>query len=394
MNNTQEGIINRGDNYLITFIIGYLVLQALNNFIASIGFNGTAWSWFSRIVLAIFLFFAGTIILHRRAIWAVFVEILFSVLLLATYRTGKINDNFGSICFNLIFAYLPMGIACSCICNVSSFTERLYKASWSIEIISIINALYQANSIYSMSIGYLLLLPLLVHLDRFIFRKKWYDLVMVLIDAIIVFVFASRGPILSVAVFLVLKLLFSNEIRPSRKILYIILCVIVAVSFYIFYLSFANLMFSLLNRLGVNSRNLRLIVSGLFSYDAQRGLFYDHYIGKILNKPLLGYGLAGSWDFYSTYPHNLFIELFHSFGIPIGLLVSIWLTIVTFRGIRNPKVEDRRLSHIFFSILISLLWSGSFIMTPMFFVGLAILTRNTKVRVLVPKPREARQFSA
>ena len=135
---------------------------------------------------------------------------------------------------------------------------------------------------YSISVGYIALIPLLVHLDHFQEHKKWYDLLVAIIDFIFIVSFASRGPILCVATYVGLSVLFSPNLNIKRKAGLIIAVLLLSIILYVNLNSIINYFVNALSIIGRNSRTLRLLTSGLIGYDANRSVVYDYYIAKAL----------------------------------------------------------------------------------------------------------------
>lgn len=370
---------DRGDKYLTNFICGYLLIQSINNLMASTGHNTTAWFFLSRGILAVLLLFAIIPIINRRLYESILIEAFFLIALLFSYLWGDIGSNFTSIAFNLLFVYLPMGFACAAINNYSTLINKLYYVAWPVEAICIatgvLGAAYGSFIAYSQAIGYFVLIPLLVHLDHFQEKRKWYDVVMAIIDFVFIVSYASRGPIICVAVFIVLSIVFSPSLDLRRKSVMVLGISLVAVILFVNLSTIASGLANILSKLGRTSRTLRLLASGTLGYSANRNILFDHYQKKIFEAPFIGYGLACSWDM-SSYPHNIFLEVLLAFGIPFGLLISILIATFAFKGVTQNDPTSRRLSIIFFSELISLLWSGSFIMNSTFFVGFALFMRG------------------
>ena len=371
-----------GDKLLVNFICCYLVIQAIHNLIVTVGINGMWWTVLSRGIVAAFLAFALIPIVIRQGIKAVAIELVVAILLAASYLFASTNSEFPSIAFNLIFAYVPMGIACLSIHDDSLLLKRLYVVAWLVEIVTFANAVNRLTLSYSMSLGYLLLLPALIHFDRFLENRKWLDLLMVGIDAMMIIFFASRGPIICVTFYFLLKVLFSSNMSPRKKAGLIVIALTLVSIVYFSIDRITIFLAELFSRYGGISRTLKLLSSGTIGYDANRNSIFDHYWDLINEAPIVGHGLAGSWD-VSSYPHNIVIELFLAFGIPIGVVLISLLLFVTIKGISQRNLERMRLSQIFVAQLISLLWSGSFIMTPTFFVAIAICVKGVQAKVKV-----------
>lgn len=373
----KKHVVFIDDKYCMLFICAYLILQSVNNLLYSAGLNGTMWNYFSKGLLAVLSLRAWITILKRNSLAAIMVESFAGLLLLYSYFYADTQQIFNSIAFNLLLVYIPMGLAYYSITDTSLITEYLYITAWLIELICLANAVFFPSNTYSMSIGYVLLLPLLIRLDRIFASVKWYDMVLSVVDLIIIIIVASRGPLICISFFVLVRVLFSNALSIKRRLAYVFLLTVFAIIVYSNYFSIVNALFLALERRGIQSRTIRLLLSGQIGYDAGRISIQNHYLNMIRQSPFIGHGIAGSWD-YSSYPHNIAIELFLAFGIPLGAIALFGIIIITVKGLFQKNASERRIAQIFVSDLISLIWSGSFVMSPLFFVGLAsCLKRKT-----------------
>lgn len=368
----------RGDNYLIAFILGYLIMQSLNNLAFVLSLDGALWDFFSKGFLALLLGFSLIVMIKRIPLIMLVSEVLLSILFMLAYFFSKVPESFNSIVYNAVFVYLPLGLACLAIHNNDRLYRGLYYAAFPIELFTIIASINMSSIQYSMSAGYIILLPLLIHLDSALSHHRITDFIFIIVDLIIIVFFCSRGPLLCVIFFLLYEYLF---LRDSHTIVKVTVSSVILVSaFYavLFYQNIIDFLSNRLNLLGLNSRTIRLLLEGNISYDSDRLDIYRYYWQAIIKSPLLGYGLTGNW-FYSSYPHNLVLEILSAFGVILGPVILFVLFYSWHFGIHQKDLTAQRLSIIFVSFAISLFWSGSFIMTPTFFVCLAVCIKYHQV---------------
>ena len=367
----------KGDKELSNFICGYLVVQAIHNLLALTNNIGSVWQVASKGILALLLLISLYRILLRSLIKAISSELLFAVLLLISYLFCDINDDFGSLSFNLLFAYLPMGIACYAIYDYEILLQKLYRSSFIIEFVTLLSFIIAKLDTYSMTSGFLLLLPILLHIDNFIKEKRLVDGILPIIDIAFIVAYASRGPIVCIGVYILMYVVFESSVSRRKKTIFIIVVSVLVITVY-FNLDILAALFSRITgaQSGI-SRTIRLLQTNQIGYDADRFPVFKYYIDIIRESPFVGKGLAASWN-YSSYPHNIFIEFCLAFGVPIGIFLSIMLVLSWYRGIRQTDSTLRRLAQVFVAGNISILWSGSFLMSPTFFVCLALCMKGTK----------------
>lgn len=369
----------RGDATLSNFIVGYFFFQALNLFVKMILGGIPGWGLLSKGVLSVLLILAAAVLARRIVAISLVCEaiafIAFAVTLL--YGTAEISSLI-EIMLNALCIFLPLGLCVYGMRNFDILLKKTYRCAWIIQpILLIVAVFYQdvSGATYSMSVGYSLLFQLLIVLDHFIETHKWYDLAAVVVDFIVIVVWGSRGPILCVAAFIVIKALFS-KVSFKRKLFIVISIALCAIMLSIFYIQIAGYILNIAESFGFYSRTLNMLVKyGNISKSASRDLIFQQYWHLIKERPLLGWGIAGGWQ-YSSYPHNIILEFLLSFGIPIGSILCVCLAFSGFIGMRQEDISSRNLAHILVAFCLSLLVSGSFIKDSTFFMCVAICVKG------------------
>ena len=379
--NLSRHFEENGDRYLLLFVCCYQVFQAFNQFLHYTHLRGMLWIVFSRGFLAVLALLAGIVVLKRKPITALAFEGAFALLVVCTYFWGSPYPGYKSMAFDLLVVFIPMGLAFYCVRSDTLALDYLYISSWIIEIICIVTSVLALSSNYSLTLGGCLLLPILVKLDRFSVTRKWYDMLMVLLDLLALVFGGGREPFVCIAVFLLILLLSQDTISLKKRLSILALLLVLAALLYAVYPYFVAAAEPLLDRFQIRSRTLRKLLSGTILSDSGRSILWRYFLEKIRQSPLLGYGITGAWELTipgseNAYPHCIVLELAAAFGIPLGALLTLALGAVVVRGLTQKNPEKRRLAVIFLSFLVHLLWSGSFLKTPLFFVGLASCLRS------------------
>ena len=364
------------DERLSNFICGYFLFSALNLAVKMIWGNFAAWAYISKGVLAVLLLFALTSVYSRKMVLFVFSEFAVAMLFGITFLRGMQNEQFYSIVFNALVVYLPMGLCVFSLNSVDILLKKLYRFSFLTNALLLFVALsFQTTGLeYSMSVGYALLFQSLILFDHFFEKRKVLDILLVIIDFIAICLYGSRGPILCIAVYTIIKIIISGDV-PIRKRIAITFSAVFLI------LIFPTVLANLISRMPSvfdTSRTLSFLRTGtLVSNDSGRREIFALYIEQIKQRPWVGYGLAGGWQ-YSSYPHNIVIELMLSFGIPMGLILFVYIAFVEIRSLLHGSKADRSLSSILFVTLIELFVSGSFMMSTHFFMMLAMGIRSKR----------------
>lgn len=134
---------------------------------------------------------------------------------------------------------------------------------------------------------------------------------------------------------------------------------------------------------GLSSRTLEKMMSGSLFSSSDRSQIYQYLFDVLGQHPLMGVGVCGDRYYLpmrftgvdATYSHNLIIELFLDFGLPMGLVV---LTVMCyFLYICFLKEQDLSVKGLFAAFVVSgvihLIFSRSWLTEQNFFILFALL---------------------
>ena len=382
MTNRENLLEDKYDGYLSNFIIGYFFVQALNLFVKLVLGNLPYWTLVSRGFLIVLLLYALIPICKRELGRAIVIEGLFGFLFaMSVFRGSSPWTLYSTTIINALTVFVPMSIAALSIKDTKTLLHRLYVMSWPTQIILLGVLLSLSGRTYSMPGGYALTFQLLIILDHFFEKRKWYDLVAVILDFVVIIIFGSRGPVLCIATLILLKVI-SSKTDFKHRLFMIIATAVLAVTIILFYDNIINSLLSIATSRGYSSRNLRLLLSENITFDSGRSSLLAEYFEKISKKPLFGYGIIGGWNGPGYYPHNIIVEMYLSFGYIIGSLILINLIIRCYQGLRNDNESKRRILQILISYCVSLFMSDSFVMFPAFFLLLGF-SNVFSIRVII-----------
>lgn len=363
----------------INYLVAYLFMQTLNYFVKLVLGEFAMWGVISKAILAVFMLRGLTVILRKKLIPFCAVELLTLISFIVTFTVGDYDTSIYTELFNLIGVFIPLAFSVACIDDFELCLNRIYIAAWPVSFILLVVLTRQQFSMYdyNMPLSYALLLQVMIFVDRYINKRKIYDLLISIALFAFVLVGGARGPILCLGVYVILLLLFSKSISKNHKILFIALIVLIGTSFVLNMDSILKALIELLEKRGMSSRSLYYIYNQNYS-DSGRGVIYYNYIQKALSGPVLGYGTGGGWINY-IYPHNIFIEFLLSYGIIFGLIVSFIYLLCLVRGFKIKNIFIQRLALIFIAYCSRLLISNSFILEPMFFVMIPLCLAETTI---------------
>lgn len=212
-------------------------------------------------------------------------------------------------------------------------------------------------------------------------RKLWQWPFMVL-GILLLLSLGTRGPILCLIVFITTYVLFFQQMRHKRTIrLLAVSLALVAIT----YLEQIALFFQALTiQYGMSTRIFDKFLEGEIEASDARDYIRDtlyHELSCDTNG--FGFGLCGSYKYVNTYPHNMFLEFWFSFGWVIGsilLLLLFILIIKSYISCRHNRNQLVFLSLLVCGSIIKLQMSSTFLDEALFFmlIGFCINTLRNK----------------
>ena len=202
---------------------------------------------------------------------------------------------------------------------------------------------------YNLTAGYELLFPTIIFLFFFFDEKKKRYFLLACVGLILILTGGSRGPLISLFIFLSIIFLRKTEFRG--KVFWISLGALLALLFFLIgYRQIAEFILGLLERMSIRSRTLQMMLTGEISNENGRERIYAAAIEMIKQRPILGYGAMGdrhiiSAIHYVGHCHNFFLEIMVNIGVVLGLPLIAFLFYHAVRIIVFSK--DREWSDVF-----------------------------------------------
>lgn len=207
---------------------------------------------------------------------------------------------------------------------------------------------------------------------------KKLDLVLVGFCLVALLFYGSRGAILILAI-LAAYLVWIKYKSPK-----FVIAILFAAGFLVIF--GPSLLSGVLVKLvdtGLSSRTLEKMISGSFFSSSDRSQIYQYLFEALLQHPMMGVGICGDRYYLpmrftgvdATYAHNLIIEMFLDFGIPMGsaVLAAICYFLYTC-FLKEQDLGKKGLFAVFVvSGFIHLMFSRSWLTEQNFFILFALL---------------------
>ena len=323
-----------------------------------------------RVVLsAIPMIFAFYYILKRKAKSTFIVYAITLTVLLIQYIIFPLNSEYIILHASrfLLPIVIPTTLAVFAIKKIAILRRVLLVVSWGTLILAVVYVVSFLNGIfvidtYNMGFSYGLLLPTLVLYTH----KKKYSLMGAAFLFLLIISIGSRGAAIVIVFYILYDIIFNNPkyFFPLFGVGILSLLFITQISQY-------------LSGIGIHSRTLSLFEHGAITQDSGRGEIYQKAIHFISESPILGHGLYFDRVFLNgAYCHNLFLEAFLNWGLPLGVIFFLILFYKSARVYMSSLIVDKNLLVIlFFSSVIPLMVSGSYLDDYTFALFLGFLFR-------------------
>lgn len=339
----------------------------------------------SKSIVGFFYLIALPTVLRRNKVKFTIIYLIAIILFL--YNSLVYSQNWGYlklIIFPLFFTCLPSFIYAYSIDDQEILMDIIEKVSIMVFVVGFILSMLVfigkfSVGAYSMTLSYYMLLPSIIYLNKFMdnFSLKYGTVLIILF--FIIFSLGSRGPVLCIGIFTIIKVLDSfDRMNYVRFLSYIIIFLIVIIGL-LYYDDILLYAYNLLLSIGINSRTLRLFSSKNLNIRS-RVEIYKTVFENVMLSPILGIGMAGDrLVLGGMYTHNIFLELLASHGFIVGIIIIIALLFILIKAFFIKDDTKHNIFIIWISIgFIPLLVSGSYLLDLNFWILMGLASKALK----------------
>ena len=209
-------------------------------------------------------------------------------------------------------------------------------------------------------------------------------LLLVLVSLLVILALGSRGAILCIGIFILLKAIRFNFKRNYTMLsIYTAFWGTLAIMF-LYLDSILEYINNLLLIFGIRSRSIQLFLREEIHLSG-RDRIYQNVIEEIVNNPLLGIGLGGDRQVVGGgYVHNLFLELLANFGIIFGMIIIITLVFFILKVFLIKDKEKYNMFIIWISLgFVHLMVSSSYLTDLKFWILMGFITGHLFLKVKI-----------
>lgn len=386
-------IDNKDSKHILNILPLYFIYSFFNVFISkitNIPLLLTNLLFVFRILLYLYIVYTLLKIIKKldyKIIFLVLLILCFMIISRLVFLNSGVPNRFNEYVYFIMSTLIPLTIAIY-YSDENKLIERLAMVGYILGFIYIVLGFLALKGIvllpsYDMSMGYCVIIPMSCLLYKILKNLKRTNILMIIsLIGYIIFtvVFASRGPLVGLGILFCYLLFFlKDKFNIIVKIL-LILIIIVVMFFYTPILSFSS---NLLNKVGIRSRTIELIINKDIYHSSGRENLYSVIIEKIKTNPFAIRGISSETmiTYKNQYAHNMYLEILYQFGCFIGLPFLIIISVLIFKDLNPSKLNTKPLISIFLIIsVVTLQFSSSVWLYSNFWLWLSLHLKNYKLK--------------
>ena len=238
---------------------------------------------------------------------------------------------------------------------------------------------------YDQTVTYALLPAAVIACGSLFEKIRIYQILILIVSVTFLFLLGTRGPIVCLILFLLMKILLTYKNEMRVKIALVSFFFAVGIPLYLFYYDILNMLIDLAKKTDLSARPALKILAGTFLEDKSRNKMSEYTTTLIRQNLLKGVGVGRDRvllasltnsnvedNVFGMYPHNIFLELLLQFGVFIGGAILLYLVVILFMTtFRNPDRDSMNVICIFIAVgFFPLLFSESYLSSHNFFAML------------------------
>ena len=214
-------------------------------------------------------------------------------------------------------------------------------------------------SSYSMTMSNVMLLSVIWQLNGFFERKKIVLLVAAILGAAIIFIYGSRNPLLAIVAFVSIKIIFnSGGNRKSASLAIRVFFLTIVLVFIAYFKIIISFIANTLDDFGLGSRTIYYFLnSDTEDITTGRSDIHGSLWNLVFNNPL-GLGIAGDEANIGEQAHSLYLSIFITYGLFVGIIVLLYLLFQTIKGLRKTSGLNHDIIIIYFCIVFPRSFTG------------------------------------
>lgn len=194
------------------------------------------------------------------------------------------------------------------------------------------------------------------------------------------FVFGTRGPIVAIAVFGAIGLIYRFSKIKNIAVKMVLILIVGIAAIYIStgnrILEWAEILSKRFGEIGFSTRIFDFLIEEQLAESAGRENLSEAVWKAIKQNAILGYGFMGDRAIISPYVHNIVLEYWCSYGVFVGSAALVLTVFMPLKATFRSRGTDNLWLIIMFTcmVLIKLMLTGSYVYEPYFYllIGLCV----------------------
>lgn len=385
-NNVELSKKKNPDEKITSVIVGIVLCLFLVNLFSGLGLNANLVSNLSKGVILILIVYSLNSFISRIDYKIVFSIIITMLVICFQLLLFPQNNAYFNQTLNVFFTTcLPAFLFILALRDYDLLLKKLVRCSYFIGIVS--SCVFVADAVfslkffgdYAMGYSYACLLPILVIINDYFEKHNIWKLALIILSALNVVAFGSRGAVLCIGVFIIL--IFLKRCDSLRdKIIRLCIGVVLLILFLNFYQPVLIFVDEILRGFGIHSRTLTVFINNA-NYLGREDI-YDSLLRHVINDPFTIRGINADFLLVNTYSHNIILEILVEFGFILGLVLLIALLFMVIKSIFiNISSSYGKILLMVFSYAIpSLFFSNTLWRSMYFWMWIALLLNKQIVK--------------
>lgn len=183
-------------------------------------------------------------------------------------------------------------------------------------------------------------------------KKKWLPILIAVVGGVLVISLGTRGPVVLTVVFLLCCVLMRIWHNRRKRILATVGFSSIIVLVYLSLHRVVLFLSTMITKVGLSTRVLDSLLNENMFSSWERTVVRQTIMQKISENPIIGYGVAGEWQFVGWNAHNMYLTFLCNFGVVLGSAMLIIMMVLTWRAFRRAENENAKYLIIMFACLV------------------------------------------
>ena len=222
-----------------------------------------------------------------------------------------------------------------------------------------------------MSRAYFILLNVLLAVNYAIKKRTLFGIVCSVIGILFLASMGTRGPVIITLSFIAAIIIQSSMKKGHGYIAVVISFLLIWFVNSEYWIEFLLFVRDILETIGLSTRVIDFVIQGeTLTYYSERDEIAQDVIKLIKEKPFLGWGVYGEWQFVGWSAHNMYLELFCHYGVVIGGVIILWMLFINMKAYFSSKVPQIRSLVLLLACftMVRGFFGGGFLTFPTFFM--------------------------